>query len=541
MMDWRRTLLGLGATLILAGVTGIVSPDRTAAADHQQAAENPNLLFIMSDDLNDDMGAFGHPIVQTPNIDRLAAHGVRFDHAFTQYALCNPSRASLMTGLRPDTTKVYDLTTHFRATVPDVVTLPQMFQQAGYFVARVGKIYHYGNPGDIGTSGLDDPPSWNKVVNPKGIDIDEQPKLSFAGPSRALGASLSYYASPAKDAEHTDGMIATETIKLIEQNRTRPFFIAAGFYRPHCPYIAPKKYFDLYSLDRMPVSEFSELLLSQSPTAAHGISWNVPEQEQREAVRAYYASISFMDAQLGRILDALDRLNLRQNTIIVFMSDHGYHLGDHGGLWMKETVFERATRTPMMMAGPGVTAKGQVSHRIVELLDIYPTLAALARVVAPAGLQGRSFQPLLANPNAEGDHAALSQVRRPIARPGQGGNPGLWWYFNNVRWRWLNALSQALGLGAGRGAETSSLTGPDADGASAYHATAAAYGPDTGYTIRTEPYRYISWNDGKAGEELFDELNDPGETRNLVAQPFYANVLADMRHRLALMKNAATR
>jgi iduronate 2-sulfatase len=536
-MHLKRALVGLGATLIFAGLMGTVSPHRTAAVGLQQAAGNPNVLFIMSDDLNDDMGAFGHPIVQTPNIDRLAAQGVRFDRAFTQYALCNPSRASLMTGLRPDTTKVYDLTTHFRAAVPDVVTLPQMFQQAGYFAARVGKIYHYGNPGDIGTSGLDDPPSWNKFVNPKGIDIDEQPKLSFAGPSRALGSSLSYYASPAKDEEHTDGMVATETIKLIEQNRTRRFFIAAGFYRPHCPYIAPKKYFDLYLLDRIPVSEYSELLLSQSPTAAHGISWNVPEQEQREAVRAYYASISFMDAQLGRILDALDSLNLRQNTIIVFMSDHGYHLGDHGGLWMKQTVFERATRTPMMMAGPGVTAKGQVSHRIVELLDIYPTLAALARVAAPAGLQGRSFQSLLVNPKAEWDHAVLSQVRRAIsigtgargrgaARGAGAGDP--------------TANRAQTGRGVGRGAAASSLTGPDADGAVAYQATAAP-GPDTGYTIRTELYRYISWNDGKAGEELFDELNDPGETRNLVAQPFYANVLADMRQRLVLMKNAAAR
>jgi uncharacterized sulfatase len=327
----------------------------------------------MSDDLNDDMGAFGHPIVQTPNIDRLAAQGVRFDRAFTQYALCNPSRASLMTGLRPDTIKVYDLTTHFRAAVPDVVTLPQMFQKAGYFAARVGKIYHYGNPGDIGTSGLDDPPSWNRFINPRGIDKDEESKLAFAGPSRALGSSLAYYASPAPDEQHTDGQVASETIKLLEENRNRPFFIAAGFYRPHCPYISPKKYFDLYpSLDRIPVAEYSELLLAQSPTAARGISWNVPEQEQREAVRAYYAAISFMDAQVGRILGALDRLNLRQNTIIVFLSDHGYHLGDHGGLWMKQTI-ERATRTPMMMAGAGVTAKGQLSHRVVELVDIYPT------------------------------------------------------------------------------------------------------------------------------------------------------------------------
>ncbi len=532
-MSRKRAWLVLSSTVILAAVTGAVSPTGTAAGDPQQRAEarRPNVLFIMSDDLNDDMGAFGHPIVRTPNIDQLAAQSVRFDRAFTQYALCNPSRASLMTGLRPDTIKVYDLTTHFRTAVPDVVTLPQMFQKAGYFAARVGKIYHYGNPGDIGTSGLDDPPSWNKFVNPRGIDKDEEPKLSFAGPSRALGSSLAYYASPAQDEEHTDGKVAAETIKLLEENRNRPFFIAAGFYRPHCPYIAPKKYFDLYpSLDRIPVSEYSQLLLAQSPTAARGISWNVPEQEQREAVRAYYASISFMDAQVGRILGALDRLNLRQNTIIVFLSDHGYHLGDHGGLWMKQTVFERATRTPMMMSGPGITAKGQLSHRIVELVDIYPTLAALARVAAPAGLQGESLQPLLVNPRVAWDHPALSQVRRSISIGGAGGGRGV----GPVAAAGVAANASA----GGRGTERGSLTGPDADAA---EANRAGGGPNVGYTIRTELYRYIAWDDGKAGEELFDELNDPGETHNLAPRPFYANVLVAMRQRLADLRHASGR
>jgi uncharacterized sulfatase len=489
--------------LLVAGAAGAVSPRRAIAADPRETGGRPNVLFIMSDDLNDDVGAFGHPIVLTPSMDRLAARSVRFDRAYTQYALCNPSRASLMTGLRPDTTKVYDLTTHFRTAVPNVVTLPQMFQKAGYFAARVGKIYHYGNPGDIGTSGLDDPPSWDAFVNPRGIDKDEEPRLSFSGPSRALGSSLSYYASPARDEEHTDGKVATETIKLIEQNKDRPFFIAAGFYRPHCPYISPQKYFDLYpSLERIPVSEYSELLLSQSPTAARGISWNVPEQEQRQAIRAYYAAISFMDAQLGRILDALDRLDLRQKTIIVFLSDHGYHLGDHGGLWMKQTAFERATRTPLMMAGPGVTATGQISHRIVELVDIYPTLAELAGVKAPSGLEGESFERLLVDPRAPWDHPALSQVRRQLS----------------IR----------------RGPP--SLTGPAADGAAANPPSA---GPNVGYTIRTELYRYVSWDEGTVGEELFDELNDPGETHNLAARPFYENVLADMRRRLAQMRGGA--
>jgi iduronate 2-sulfatase len=520
-MAKMRTWVVVCAVFSLAGATSEPPTGRAAGLEAQRGAARPlNVLFIMSDDLNDDMGAFGHPIVQTPSLDKLASQGVRFDRAYTQYALCNPSRASLMTGLRPDATKVYDLVTHFRTAVPDVVTLPQMFQKAGYFAARVGKIYHYGNPGDIGTSGLDDPPSWNAFVNPRGVDKDEEPQLRFSGPSRALGSSLSYYASPAKDEEHTDGKVATETIKLIEQNRNRLFFIAAGFYRPHCPYISPQKYFDLYpDLSRIPVAEYSELLLSQSPTAARGISWNVPEQEQREAVRAYYAAISFMDAQVGRILAALDRLNLRQNTIVVFLSDHGYHLGDHGGLWMKQTVFERATRTPMMMSGPGITANGQVSHRIVELLDIYPTLAALTHVTPPTTLEGQSFLPLLANPRGEWDHPALSQVRRSISIGGPGRGAG-------------------RGSSAAPGRGNPSLTGPDADAAAANR---GGGGPNTGYTIRTDLYRYIAWDDGKAGEELFDELNDPGETRNLAAQPFYSNVLTDMRQRLARARNSSGR
>lgn len=530
---------GLLSVLIAIGLAGSMASSASDDDAPQPPAQRPNVLFIMADDLNDDMVTFGHPVVRTPNLERLAAQSVRFDRAYTQYALCNPSRASLMTGLRPDTIKVYDLTTHFRAAVPDVVTLPQMFQQAGYVAARVGKIYHYSNPGGIGTSGLDDPPSWNAVVNPKGIDVAEQPQLSFAGPSRALGSSLSYYASPAPDEAHTDGIVATETIKLLEQHRDGPFFIAAGFYRPHCPYIAPQKYFDQYPLDRIPVAEYSELLLRESPTAARGISWNVPEDEQREAVRAYYASISFMDAQVGRLLDALDRLGLRDNTIVVFLSDHGYHLGDHGGLWMKQTLFERATRTPVMIAGPGVTAKGRRSSRIVELIDLYPTLATLAGVMPPSGLPGRSLQPLLTDPQAAWDHAALSQVRRGVSvgRGGGGRAAGPGAAAGGAGRGSGTGSTQSPGTAVGAGATLvppASLTGAGNDSAAVQPAPAA--GPDTGYTIRTELYRYISWDDGQIGEELFDELNDPGETRNLAKEPFYGEVLVNMRRSLAEMR-----
>ena len=233
MAPMRRTIVVI-LSVMLASLTAVAAP-----AQAQQAAGRTNVLLIMADDLNNDFGTYGHPLVKTPNLDRLAARGVRFDRAYNQFPLCNPSRASLMTGLRPDTIRVYNLTTRFRTALPDVVTLPQMFKRSGYVAARVGKIYHYGNPGDIGTSGLDDPPSWDAVVNPRGIDKDEEKVLTNLTPARGLGSSLSFYASPASDEQHTDGKVATETIALLEKHRQQPFFIAAGFYRPHCPFIAP--------------------------------------------------------------------------------------------------------------------------------------------------------------------------------------------------------------------------------------------------------------------------------------------------------------
>ena len=265
------------------------------------------------------------------------------------------------------------------------MTLPQMFRRNGYFAARVGKIYHYGNPGQIGTSGLDDPASWDVFVNPRGIDKDEETQLTNFTPARGLGSALAYYASPAADEEHTDGKVAAETIALLEKHKDRPFFIGAGFYRPHCPFIAPRKYFDLYPLDRIPAPAASPA--SRAPPAAWFTTpphWGISEQGQRESIRAYYASISFLDANVGRLLDALDRLRLTDNTIVVFISDHGYHLGEQGQ-WMKQTLFERSARAPLIVAGPGVSPKGRSTSRVVEFLDLYPTLADLAGVRAAAG------------------------------------------------------------------------------------------------------------------------------------------------------------
>ena len=272
-----------------------------------------------------------------------------------------------------------------------------MFKRAGYVSARVGKIYHYGNPGQIGTPGLDDPASWDHTVNPRGIDKDEEPMLTNFTPQRqGFGSALAYYASPAPDEAHTDGKVASETIALLEQHRDRPFFLAAGFYRPHCPFIAPVKYFGLYPLEdvRLPPAIPRAADVPSPAWFTNPPHWGLDEQQQRLTLRAYYASISFLDANVGRVLDALERLGLADNTIVVFVSDHGYHLGDRGQ-WMKQTLFERSTRAPLMIAGPGVAARGAASPRVVEFLDIYPTLAALAGLTPPAGLHGRSLVPLL--------------------------------------------------------------------------------------------------------------------------------------------------
>lgn len=478
-MSVATSRLVLSAMLCAAGVGASPSPPapadvRLTAAGQAGPAQSrrPNVLLIMADDLNNDLGTYGHPVVKTPHIDRLAARGRRFDRAYNQFPLCSPSRVSLLTGLRPDTTRIHDLQTNFRSVLPDVVTLPQMFRNNGYLVARVGKIYHYGNPGQIGTSGLDDPASWDQFVNPRGIDKDEEPHVTNLTPTRQLGSALAYYASPAADEAHTDGKVASETIQLLEQNTDRPFFIGAGFYRPHCPYIAPRKYFDLYPLDRIPAP--AAAVESRAPPAAWFTNpphWGISEQGQRESIRAYYASVSFLDANVGRLLDALERLHLTDNTIVVFVSDHGYHLGEHGQ-WMKQTLFERSARVPFIVAGPGITPRGS-TQRVVELLDLYPTLAALTGLRPPRALHGRSLAPLLKNPEGKWDHPAITQVRR----------------------------------------------GPAAS-------------PYMGYSIRTEKWRYTEWDGGKRGAELYNELNDPREEKNLAADPGHQKVVGEMQRRL---------
>lgn len=437
------------------------------------ASPRTNVLFIATDDMNNALGCYGHPVVQTPHLDRLAQRGVRFDRAYSQFPLCSPSRTSLMTGRRPDTTQVYDLTKHFRTVLPDVVTLAQLFKNHGYHAARVGKIYHYGNPGQIGTDGLDDAASWTERFNPKGRDKAEEHLLTNHTPKRGLGSSLSFLRAEGEDEEQTDGLVATQTIRLLEAQRERPFFIAAGFYRPHCPYIAPKKYFDLYPLEQvtLPLGPWDYLTNVPAPALAstQPHPWfGVTEAQAREALQAYWASITFVDAQVGRLLEALERLGLVDKTIVVFWSDHGYHTGEHG-LWKKQSLFENSARVPLIIAAPGRMARGASCGRTVELLDLYPTLAELCGLPAPPGLEGRSLRPLLEDPDAPWDKPALTQVRR-------GGFPG--------------------------------------------------------YSLRTERYRYTEWDGGQRGAQLYDYFNDPGEQRNLVDDPAHAAVVTQLRDRL---------
>ncbi|WP_254510628.1 sulfatase [Anatilimnocola floriformis] len=391
-----------------------------------QNAKPKNVLFLVADDLNCDLHCYGAEQVATPNIDALAASGTRFDRAYCQYPLCSPSRSSFLTGRRPNATKVLknpgagkfatDYTSaspHFREALPNWVSMPQLFKNNGYQVARVGKLYHYGVPGQIGTPGLDDKASWEYVVNPAGRDKAEENKIFSLTPG-SYGASLSWLRAEGTDLEQTDGLSATAAISLLEQYKDKPFFLAVGFFRPHTPYVAPQKYFTT------PPSEIKLPSLSaddKSRTPAAAYVSAKPEQEKmtdaqrQEAIQAYHASISFMDAQVGRVVDGLKKLGLAENTVIVFTSDHGYHMYEHG-LWQKMSLFENSARVPLIVVDPAAKSKGKVSTSLAELVDLYPTLADLCGLKAPAEVDGLSLQPVLNDPAATVKDAAFTQCRQ---------------------------------------------------------------------------------------------------------------------------------
>jgi arylsulfatase A-like enzyme len=449
-----------------------------------------NMLLLIADDLNCDVGCYGASNISTPNIDRLSKRGLRFENAYCQYPWCCPSRSSFMTGRRPNVTQVLANPTpddpmghYFRLTLPKTITLPQLFKKNGYFSARVGKIYHYGVPADIGTSSLDDYWSWDQVVNPRGRDREEQDKIFTLEPGQ-FGGTLSWLAdSEGEDNDHSDGIGASEAIKFLEKfkKENRPFFLGMGFYRPHTPYVSPKHYFDLYPTDSISLPKLSDDDKSRNPAVAyasfHEVQDRMTDELRKQAIQGYHASTSFMDAQVGRVVDALDRLGLSENTIIVFMSDHGYHLADHG-LWQKQSLFNRGTRVPFIIVTPHSKVAGKVASSEIELVDLYPTIASLCGLKAPPYLDGTDLSPVLNDPTLKLKKAAFSQLTR-------------------------------------------------ANG-------------DEGYSVRSGKWRYTEWRSKKGldlGKQLFDEESDPDETMNLAKDVSYKTKCDELASLIVPIRN----
>ena len=431
--------------------------------------EKLNVLLIIADDLNCDLGAYGNLVVKTPNIDRLAERGILFQNAHVQYPLCGPSRASFMTGMYTNQTMITKNNMNLRNSIPDVITLGQRFRHHGYQSVRIGKMFHYDNPSAIGTSGNDDIYSWDQTVNPYGRDKIEEFKINTLTPRR-YGGTLSWLAADGIDEEQTDGIGASEAIKKLDDfaiNNT-PFFLAVGFFRPHTPFVAPKKYFDLYDREKIEIPEISTDYLSTLPDPAvksiraRKNQLNIEKERAQEIKEAYYATISFVDAQVGRLLDQLEASGLDKNTVVVFTSDHGYHMGEHGH-WQKQTLFENATRIPLIIYAPNSGNKGEISMSPVELIDIYPTLMGLTNINTPKHVVGKSLEPLMKNVNNSVRGSALT--------------------------RWRN-----------------------------------------GYSIKTKRYRLTKWgSNGELGYELYDHKNDKNELINLATRQDYSQVMDSLK------------
>src|SRR6266550_5672550 len=403
MMQFRvRTVL---AFCVLAQLSQSF-PALPSASKPPAPSSRYNVLFIISDDLRPELGAYGNKIVKTPNIDALAMRGTRFDLAYAQFPLCNPSRSSLLNGRYPTQTGVMDNNTYFRARHPDYVTLPQYFKQHGYATLRTGKIFHGGIDDEVSwTEGgeLPDPAIINRPPSriATGAAPSDQPEAAAQGRTPNTNESASDRIVVLNDdgQSHGDYKVATRAIEYLERYKDKPFFLAVGFVKPHSPPTAPKKFFDLYDPAKIPLPPdfatrpaappgFPEISISKRNTDLF-IGRDASPKEAREMIAAYYASTSFMDAQVGRVIEALDRLGLRENTIIVFWGDHGYHLGEKGKWSKAYSLFDIALRVPLIVAVP--QGKAQVSARTVQLLDMYPTLAELCGLPSPGNIEGHSF------------------------------------------------------------------------------------------------------------------------------------------------------
>ena len=439
------------------------------------SAKKPNVLFLMSDDLNTALSGFGHPQCKTPELDKLAARGMRFENMHCQYPVCGASRASLMSGLYPYTNGTLGNAGTLRGSMPDVVTMSQLFRKDGYHVGRVSKIYHMGIPPEIlaGTATRDDPHSWDEVVNIKAPEQNAPGEKTNWSPKNKSSQSFTGVVAEGDDLAHADGMAASHAIDFLKRHKDKPFFLACGFVRPHVPLVAPAKYFDRYDRDAMIAPVVPEDDLEDVPEIIrnykrNSTSYGITPELHKGLLEAYYASISYMDAQVGRVLDALEELGLAENTIVVFTSDHGYLLGEHHK-FQKQHLFEEATRVPFIFSVPWIKEPhGKATKHITELIDLYPTLAELSGLKAPKDLQGASMVPLLKNPSAD-DWA--KDVAFTISRNG-------------------------------------------------------------GESIRTNRWRFTHWGFGSGGMELYDLKNDPGEFTNLAGDPRHKKALKKLQAQL---------
>jgi len=480
----QMALAGIGGGVMSSALGGI------ASAQAGQRPDGPNVLFIPVDDLRPQMGCYGQEQIVSPNLDRLAATGTVFRRAHCQQAVCAPSRASVLSGCRPDTTTIYDLRTPLRTVMPDVVTLPQHFKDNGYTSISLGKIYHHGK--------REDPPGWSEdpwlpqtpfpgCVTPENLALLARLKAASDDPSRVRGAP--YEAGDLPDNAYPDGAITDRAIETLRRLKDEPFFLAAGLLKPHLAFACPKRYWDLYDRDSIDLAD-NPMKPQDCPDIAmhswgelrqyHDIPAKGPLDDDlaRTLIHGYYACVSFIDAQVGRLLDALEELDLDDNTIVVLWGDHGWNLGEHG-LWCKHCNFETSTHSPMLVRAPGQKIIGAGSDALTEFVDMYPSLCELAGLPVPEHLEGTSFVPLLDDPGQEWKTAAFSQYPR---------------------------------------------------------------GRVMGYSMRTDRYRYTEWthpDDGVIARELYDHREDPGENVSLAERPEHRELVQRLSEKLAAGWQAA--
>ena len=471
----------------------------TLATPVIRAAEKPNVLFIAIDDLRPELGCYGEKAIRSPNIDKLASAGVVFERAYCQLAVCNPSRVSIMTGLRPDSTKVWDLATRFRHTIPDAVTLPQQFMKHGYHAVSHGKVFHNPWPDNQSWS---EPHAWPEESSlwsdkAKQRLAEYREKMRVDGRSESQINRIRAQATEVvntPDHKHIDGAIAEQALAAMKRlaKQDKPFFLAAGFIRPHLPFVVPRKYWELYDANAIPASP-NPSLPKNSPSFAMNTMYELrdyfdfdgtppPDQgsltqaQQRRLKHGYYASVSFIDSLVGRLLSELESLDLADNTIVVLWGDHGWKLGEHNS-WCKQTNYEIDARVPLIIRVPNAKANGQKTEALVELVDVYPTLCELARLPVSEHLDGRSMVPLLSNARQPWKQAAFSQFRRQDGRV------------------------QLMG-----------------------------------YSMRTDRYRYIEWQDRRTREvvaaELYDHVNDPNENTNIAGASEYKDRLTKLSRQM---------